>query len=370
MILYLTNADTEVLSIALVHDELDPDLGEVRAASLEGFGDGVDGLDRDDLIAIRVLGGAKALGDEIREALVRARARGVAVAAFSGQADFDPELAGISSVSEAILAAGQAYLISGGPDNFANFFYFLSDTVLLTGIGFAAPQAIADYGILEPYADRGGSNNVLLYFYRAHMVSGNTVFIREIADGLIAAGLNPIPIYCYSLRSPAGSDPREFGPIAMGADRRPAAVVATTLAAGSLDADERSWDASATAVLGVPVFQAIVSSRSRSEFEDSDVGLTPLDASWQVAMPEFDGRIITVPVSFKEEVDSGLEVASAIFAYRCDPERVERMAKLVAAHVELAKLSNADKKIAVVLSAYPPSAPALEMPWASILPNP
>ncbi len=351
MILYLSNADTEVLSIALVHDELEAELGEVRAASLENF-DLAD-LERASLIAIRVLGGLKALEVKILEALAAARTRGTPVAIFSGQADFDPELGELSNVSEAILAAGQAYLISGGPDNFANFFYFLSDTVLLTGIGFAAPATIADYGILEPYGDHGGENNVLVYFYRAHMVSGNTVFIREIADGLIAAGLNPIPIFCYSLRNPAGSDPNDFGPIALAARLRPAAVVVTMLAAGSLDEEARSWDASATSVLGVPVFQAIISSRSRSEFEESEVGLTPLDASWQVAMPEFDGRIITVPVSFKEEVESGLAVASAVFAYRCDRERVMRMARLVAAHVELAKLANDQKTIAVVLSAYP-----------------
>ncbi len=37
----------------------------------------------------------------------------------------------------------------------------------------------------------------------------------------------------------------------------------------------------------------------------SDAGLGPLDVAMAVAIPEFDGRIISVPFSFKEEVDDG-----------------------------------------------------------------
>src|SRR5207244_16720 len=34
-------------------------------------------------------------------------------------------------------------------------------------------------------------------------------------------------------------------------------------------------------------------------------GLGPLDTAMNVAIPEFDGRVITVPISFKEEAASG-----------------------------------------------------------------
>ena len=49
-------------------------------------------------------------------------------------------------------------------------------------------------------------------------------------------------------------------------------------------------------------------------------GSSPLDAATQVAIPEFDGRIITVPFSFKEIDEDGLTV------YVADPERAARVA--------------------------------------------
>ena len=351
MILYLTNADTEILSIAMVHDELDPALAPIRALRLEqaSLGD----LLAAEMVVVRALGGIKSLGPELIQALESVAKRSISVAVFSGEADFDSELCEISNVAKSILANAQAYLIAGGPDNFANFFYFLSDTVLLTGIGFVAPIALDEVGVLEGYQAIAGSQNVVIFFYRAHLVSGNTHFIHQIAQGLKDQGLNPVPIYCYSLRAPSSVAPTEFAPIALAQKCFPVAVVVTMLAAGSMDETQRSWDASATSVLGVPTFQAIISSRSRNEFEDSDVGLAPLDASWQVAMPEFDGRIITVPVSFKEEVETGLEVANAVYAYRCDLERVQRLAELVARHIRLRSVPNDQKRIAVVLSAYP-----------------
>ena len=52
--------------------------------------------------------------------------------------------------------------------------------------------------------------------------------------------------------------------------------------------------------LNVPVVQAICASTMRWQWEASSRGLNPLDTAMNVALPEFDGRIITVPISFKE----------------------------------------------------------------------
>ena len=54
----------------------------------------------------------------------------------------------------------------------------------------------------------------------------------------------------------------------------------------------QEWDAAALAALGVPVFQAVCATGSRAAWLESDSGLTPLDAATQVAIPEFDGRIL------------------------------------------------------------------------------
>ncbi|MBV8929229.1 MAG: cobaltochelatase subunit CobN, partial [Mycobacteriaceae bacterium] len=67
----------------------------------------------------------------------------------------------------------------------------------------------------------------------------------------------------------------------------------------------------------------------------------------QVAVPEFDGRIITVPFSFKEIDNEGL------ISYVPDAERCARVAGIALKHARLRTIPNADKRIAVVFSAYP-----------------
>lgn len=64
-------------------------------------------------------------------------------------------------------------------------------------------------------------------------------------------------------------------------------------------------------------------------------------------MPEFDGRIITVPFSFKEIDDDGL------ISYVADPERCARVAGLAVRHARLRQVAPADKRVALVFSAYP-----------------
>ncbi len=62
-----------------------------------------------------------------------------------------------------------------------------------------------------------------------------------------------------------------------------------------------------------------------------------------VAIPEFDGRIITVPVSFKEKNKEGK-------GYEPLEDRVERVTGLAVRFARLRYLKNRDKKIAFILT--------------------
>jgi cobaltochelatase CobN len=105
--------------------------------------------------------------------------------------------------------------------------------------------------------------------------------------------------------------------------------------------------------LDVPVVQAVAATTTRAAWEGSDLGLSPLDVAWSVALPEFDGRIISVPVSFKEVVDDGDDLGTPVVAYRTVPDRVARVAGLATRLARLRHTANADKRVALVLSAYP-----------------
>ncbi len=189
---------------------------------------------------------------------------------------------------------------------------------------------------------------VAVVFYRAHELSGNTGFVDALCTALAARGATPLPVFCASLRH-AGYQ----GPDAGLADLlRPAdVVIATVLAAGGAGAaeigGEGDWDAGLLAGLDVPVLQGLCLTSSRAQWEASSAALTPIDAAMQVAIPEFDGRLITVPFSFKEEGPDGIP------RYAADAERTARLAGLAIRQARLAGIPNGAKRVAIMLSSYP-----------------
>jgi cobaltochelatase CobN len=76
--------------------------------------------------------------------------------------------------------------------------------------------------------------------------------------------------------------------------------------------------------LGLPVLQAIASGMPRDAWETSRRGLTAMDTAINVAIPEFDGRIVTVPISFKRRESDGVTV------YEPHPDRLDRVAGMAA----------------------------------------
>ncbi|HRD15107.1 MAG TPA: cobaltochelatase subunit CobN, partial [Mycobacterium sp.] len=156
----------------------------------------------------------------------------------------------------------------------------------------------------------------------------------------------PLPVYCTSLRTP---EPELLELLAT-AD----AMVVTVLAAGGAPpatvgagGDDDGWDVKHLAALDVPILQGLCLTSSRSKWVANDDGLSPLDVATQVAVPEFDGRIITVPFSFKE-ID-----ADGLISYVPDPERCARVAGLAVNHANLRRVAAPDKRLALVFSAYP-----------------
>lgn len=177
-------------------------------------------------------------------------------------------------------------------------------------------------------------------------MSGNTAFVEVLCTAIEQAGARALPLYVASLRAPE--------PELLDALRGVDAVVTTVLAAGgtrpadaSAGGDEEAWDAGALASLDVPVLQALCLTSSRGTWEGSDEGLSPMDAATQVAVPEFDGRLITVPFSFKEVDEDGLPV------YAADAERAARVAGIAVRHARLRHILVAERRLALVLSAYP-----------------
>ncbi|HEY2304562.1 MAG TPA: cobaltochelatase subunit CobN, partial [Streptosporangiaceae bacterium] len=293
-------------------------------------------------VIVRLLGGRRSWPDGLAAVV----AQGLPTVVLSGEAAPDADLMAASTVPGGVAAQALAYLREGGPGNLAELAAFLSDTLLLTGHGFAPPVPLPAQGVHGQREQQPDRPSVVIVFYRAHAVSGNTAFADALADAVEAGGGNARCVYCSSLRA-AGPEVYE---LLAGAD----ALIVTVLAAGGTVAGEASaggdsdaWDVTALASLDVPVLQALCLTSLRAAWAASSAALTPMDAAMQVAVPEFDGRLITVPFSFKEAGPDGVPV------YAADPERAARVAGIALAHARLRHTPPAHRRLAIMLSSYP-----------------
>ncbi len=293
-----------------------------------------------DLVVARILGSP----DDVPAA---AREAHVPVVVLGGEQQPSAELMEHSTVPMGVAAEAHRYLAEGGPANLAQLHAFLSDTILLTGEGFEPPAVLPAWGWADRPASATDLPRVGVLYYRAHEASGNTDFAQALADAIDATGeAVGLPVFSSSLRSAPDDLYEALGTLD--------ALVVTVLAAGgqvpgavSAGGDDETWDVERIAALDIPVLQGLCLTSSRAEWEANDDGVTPLDSANQVAIPEFDGRIITAPFSFKEIDADGLP------RYVADEERCRRVAGIAVNHARLRRTPPAERKLALMLSAYP-----------------
>ncbi|MEU7629702.1 cobaltochelatase subunit CobN [Nocardia sp. NPDC049220] len=337
MILLLSTSDTDLLSARA--SGADYRWGNPARLLVDDVPDLLVGAD---LVVVRILGGKRAWED----GLSAVRASGVPLIALGGEIAPDAELMECSTVPGGVAADAHNYLAAGGPANLRQLHNFLSDTVLLTGYGFEPPVQLPSWGALDRPAAPVEGPTVAVIYYRAQHLAGNTSYIDALCTAIEQAGARPLPLYCASLRT---AEPELLTTL-----RRADALVVTVLAAGgtkpataSAGGEDEAWDVGALADLDVPILQGLCLTSGRDQWEANDDGLSPLDVATQVAVPEFDGRIITVPFSFKEFDTDGLST------YVPDPERAARVAGIATRYARLRHIPAARKRVAVMLSAYP-----------------
>ncbi|WP_410603903.1 cobaltochelatase subunit CobN [Amycolatopsis sp. lyj-90] len=337
MILLLSTSDTDLLSARA--GEADYRLANPARLDLAELPALLDGAQ---IVVVRILGSERSW----QEGLDTVRASGAHVVVLGGEQTPDAQLMKLSTVPAGTAAEAHAYLAQGGPENLTQLHRFLSDTLLLTGDGFEPPKVQPLWGVLQRENTRAEGPVIAILYYRAHHLSGNTEFVHSLSDAIEDAGGRALPIHCASLRT---REPEMMAELAK-AD----ALLVTVLAAGGTKpsevgagGDDEAWDVSEMAALDIPILQALCLTSDRETWSQNDDGLSPLDAGNQMAVPEFDGRLITVPFSFKEIDDDGLP------KYVPDAERASRVAKIALAHARLRHTPPPERRIALMLSAYP-----------------
>jgi cobaltochelatase CobN len=101
--------------------------------------------------------------------------------------------------------------------------------------------------------------------------------------------------------------------------------------------------------LSVPVIQAPLIFRSIETWKEDTIGMTAAEVASGVIWPEFDGQIISVPLSFNTSNELGEYVCRSI------EDRVNRISTLAVAWAKLRMTPPNERKIAVIFHMYPPT---------------
>jgi cobaltochelatase CobN len=369
-IILLTAADTELSTWSVAAARMPEGFASVRALNVDRLRDRRafdayldDVLQESRVLVVRVLGGLAYWREQLEEVRLLATAHNISLICLPGDANPDPDLAALSTAPPAVVDQVFCYCIEGGPDNAAAMLSYLSDALLGSNWGHAAPRRLTEVGIYHPdhtgvldaetwrgrfyQCDRA---TIAIVFYRAHWVTGNLDPVDALVRALEARGMNVLSVFGPHLRAvlESGLLPDELA----------ALITTTSFSALPLAGDVSAGISSRRSRFGlvnldVPVLQAVFCSSSENVWAANIAGLSPRDIAMNIALPEFDGRIVTTAVSFKNTVVHDPLLQTEVVGYQPRADRVEHVAALACNWAKLRRIPPSEKKVAILLANYP-----------------
>jgi len=306
-------------------------------------------------ILIRLLGGVDYWRYGVEQVSALAAAKGIALAIVPGDGRPDPRLDAASNLPPSTLRRLNTLCDNGGADSAR---VALAQLALAAGLPAVPPVAraalprhgfyIPGVGVVEPSdldLASEGAPIVLIVFYRAILAASDTDPIDRLIAELARRGLRPIGLFAASLKD------RECD----GWLRQWIAKIAPDVIINATAFSARGDDGAGSPldVVDAPVLQVALSGSTREQWAESDRGLSPSDLAIHVVLPELDGRIFAGVTSFKrlETADPDLGYARTVHAG--DDDRTAAIVARAQALVALRRTAPADKRVAIVLSAYP-----------------
>ncbi len=274
---------------------------------------------------------------------------------------FDDTLYGVTVEERAIM---RSYLLHSGVDNYQNFCLWLGNTYCQQNCDYQLPQPLLWNGIFHPRVNQAFTDTasyrqqfckercptVGIVFPRDEWVWGDTAYQSMLIEELEKQGLHVIAIFSHWSRNDELNIPGvdETVQTYFYEQGLPVIDVMINCFKFSLTVG-RPVDKEFLYKLGVPVLQAYTLLQSYEEWQQRMEGMTPMEVSCSLAMPEFDGVIHGVPIAAKEHLVDGTTQYVPI------PERIVQMAKKAKKWSMLHHKNNIDKKIAIVFHNYPAS---------------
>jgi cobaltochelatase CobN len=287
-----------------------------------------------------------------------------------------------TTVADSDRATAYEFLDCGGTINIANLCRFLGETYGDSdfdradgSVRYDDPVALPTEGVYHPdYPGVGyeelcetfdsAQPTIGLWFYESHWTHENTRYVDALVRKVEEQGANALPVFCNPVTETGEQEDAEWTARNWFSDES-GPIVDTVLSAFmfSLSMSERGRSADDEgraeevflSELGVPVLQVMTTMRSRSRYESSTAGVMGFELALSVALPEFDGNVITHPISGKERMDDASDIGSAPKQHFPIDDRIDHAVRLAVHWARLRHLPNDEKKVAVVLHNYPPS---------------
>jgi cobaltochelatase CobN len=306
-------------------------------------------------ILIRLLGGIEYWRYGVEQVSALAAAKGIALAIVPGDGRPDPRLDAASNLPPSTLRRLKTLCDNGGSDSARAA---LAQLALAAGLPAVPPVArptlprhgcyVPGAGIVEPSGldlAPEGAPIVLVVFYRPILAASDTDPIDRLIGELARRGTRPIGLFATSLK-----DPESDGWLRQWIVRiAPDLIINAT--AFSARGDHGAG--SPLDVVDAPVLQVALAGSNREVWAESDRGLSPSDLAIHVVLPELDGRIFAGVASFKKLETNDPELGYARTVHSGDDGRIAAIVARAQTWIALRRTAHADKRLAIVLSAYP-----------------
>ncbi|NEO87999.1 MAG: magnesium chelatase subunit H [Spirulina sp. SIO3F2] len=271
------------------------------------------------------------------------------------------------------------YWLGGSSDNLANFLLMLADKYVFKDAGhdvadYADPVVYPDMGIWHPLAPKmfEDANEYWDWFnqrdditeamrdplapcvgivlQRTHIVTGDDAHYVAMVQEFEVMGARVMPVFAGGLDFSKPVDAYFWDTQIKGVEPTPYVDVVVSLTGFALvggparqdhpKAIESLQRLSRPYMVALPlVFQ------TTEEWEDSDLGLHPIQVALQIAIPELDGAIEPIVMSGRDGM-TGRAIALQ--------DRVEAIAGRAMKWANLRKKPKLDKKIAITVFSFPP----------------
>ncbi len=328
-------------------------------------------LRQSDLIFIDIMG--RILFYELKEDLSKAISRGAKVYALSGKSSYNEEVKRLGIIYDPIV---DEYYSQGGIDNLRNMLFYALKRDFNYALEVEPVRRVPEFAIydrvsgkifetFDAYYQAKGEDyfrkpSIGIVFYKNSYVTGQISVVNALIEALEREGFSVIPVFGF----PGEVAVERFFFDEEGRSRV-RAVIGLSLKVGlNPQVASRVFEK-----LGVPVLNAItLYNMTRSEWENSPIGLNIMERSWQIAQPEMGGIIQPTIVATKEKILDP-ETGQIYIEDTPIPERIERLIKRVKAWINLQDKQNSEKRVAIIYYNYPPGKQNIGASYLNVLPE-